>query len=139
MQVISFSHPILIYTSLAKVDNLETLTYPFRKRIVMNVIAKKIFNDAAKKYPNDRVALMDIYKQLDKNDFSSPEELKAVYSTLDNFKYKNKWWVIDVGGNNLRIICFIQFVNKRLYVKHIVNHADYDKLTDKYRRSNNKD
>lgn len=105
----------------------------------MNVIAKKIFNDAAKKYPNDRVALMDIYKQLDKNDFSSPEELKAVYSTLDNFKYKNKWWVIDVGGNNLRIICFIQFVNKRLYVKHIVNHADYDKLTDKYRRSNNKD
>ena len=105
----------------------------------MNVIAKKVFNDAAKKYPNDKVALMDIYKQLDTNDYSCPEELMAVFSSLDNFKYKDKWWVIDVGGNNLRILVFIQFVNKRMYIKHIVSHADYEKLTDKYKRSKNKD
>ena len=105
----------------------------------MNVIAKKVFNDAVKKYPNDKAALMDVYKQLDTNDYSCPEELRAVFSSLDNFKYKDKWWVIDVGGNNLRILVFIQFVNKRMYIKHIVNHADYDKLTDKYKRSKNKD
>ena len=100
----------------------------------MNVLSRRPFNDAAKKYPNDSDALMEMYKVLHKTDFSSPEELRAVYPTLDNFKYKDKWWVLDVGGNNLRILAFIQFVNKRMFIKHIVNHADYDKLTRKYRK-----
>lgn len=104
----------------------------------MNVISKKPFNDAARKYPNDREALLDMYRILDKTDFSTPAELKAVFPSLDNFKYKDKWWVLDVGGNNLRVLVFIQFVNKRMYIKHIVNHADYDKLTTKYRKEQDK-
>ena len=99
----------------------------------MNVISKRPFNEAAKKYPNDREALLEMYRALYKTDFNTPEELRAVYSTADNFKYKDKWWVLDVGRNNLRILAFIQFVNKRMYIKHIVNHADYDKLTEIYR------
>lgn len=98
----------------------------------MNVISKKPFNDAAQKYPNDREALLEMYRVLHKTDFQTPGELKAVFQSLDNFKFKEKWWVLDVGGNNLRVLAFIQFVNKRMYIKHIVNHADYDKLTKKY-------
>ena len=101
----------------------------------MNVISKRPFNDAARKYPNDRTALLEMFKLLQKSNFQNPEELKSIFSSLDNFKYKDKWWVLDVGGNNLRVITFIQFVNKRMYIKHIVNHADYDKLTEKYRNS----
>lgn len=101
----------------------------------MNVISKKPFNHAALKYPNDRDALLDMYNVLQRIDFSTPSELKAVFPSLDNFKYKDKWWVLDVGGNNLRVLAFIQFVNKRMYIKPIVNHADYDKLTKKYARA----
>jgi len=99
----------------------------------VNVIAKNIFMQAAIKYPNDRTALMDIFSVLKKNDFSTPQALKAVFPSLDNIKYRKKHWVIDIGGNNLRLIAFIQFVNKRIYVKEIVSHADYDKLIRKYR------
>lgn len=102
----------------------------------MHVISRKPFNDAAKKYPNDAKAVMELYKLLKSNDFYSPGELRLVLPTLDNFKYKDKWWVIDIGGNNLRLIAFIEFRHSRLYVKHIVNHADYDKLTKRYARSN---
>ena len=105
----------------------------------MNVISRKPFNDAAQQYPNDRAALIETYKVLKKIDFQTPDELRAVFPSLDNFKYKDRWWVLDVGGNNLRLILFIQFVNKRMYIKHIVSHADYDKLTDKYRRAKTKD
>lgn len=99
----------------------------------MHVIAKKPFMDAARDYPNDAKALMELYRVLSSTNFETPEELRAVYPSLDNFKYESKWWVIDVGGNNLRMVAFIQFVNKRLYVKHILNHANYDKLTAKLR------
>ena len=100
----------------------------------MHVIAKKLFNDAAKKYPNDKQALMDMYQVLKSTTFKTPEELKAVFPSLDNFKYRDKWYVLDVGGNNLRVMAFVQFVNGRLYIKHIVNHAEYDRLTEKYRK-----
>ena len=105
----------------------------------MNVVSRKPFNIAAQKYPNDRAALIEMYKVLMKIDFHTPDELKAVFPSLDNFKYKDRWWVLDVGGNNLRLILFIQLVNKRMYIKHIVNHAEYDKLTDQYRRSKSRD
>lgn len=104
----------------------------------MNVISKRPFNDAAKKYPNNRDALMTMFKVLQRTDFKTPDELKAVFPSLDNFKYKEGWWVIDVGGNNLRVMTFIQFVNKRMYIKHIVNHTEYDELTEKYRPKRNR-
>jgi mRNA interferase HigB len=98
----------------------------------MHVITKKPFSEAEKKFPNDRKALIAFYKTFRHTDFDTPEELKAVFPSLDNFKYRKKWWVLDVGGNNLRVIAFIQFSNKRIYIKHIVTHAEYDKLTRYY-------
>jgi mRNA interferase HigB len=32
-----------------------------------------------------------------------------------------------IGGNNFRLIAFIEFRDNRVYVKHIVTHAEYDK------------
>ncbi|MBV1884040.1 MAG: type II toxin-antitoxin system HigB family toxin [Pseudomonadales bacterium] len=98
----------------------------------MHVISRRHFNDAAKKYPNDAAAIEATYKALKNGRFHSPEELKALFPSLDNFKYKDKWWVIDIGGNNLRLMTFIEFRDLRMYVKHIVTHSEYDKLCKKY-------
>ncbi len=61
-------------------------------------------------------------------EFSSPDEMRRMFPSLYNFKFKDKWWVIDVAGNHLRVIAFIQFVHKRMYVMYILTHADYDRL-----------
>lgn len=100
----------------------------------MHVISRKPFLEAAKKYPTDARAILATYKVLRNGDFSSPAALRKVFSSLDNFKYKKKWWVIDIGGNNLRLMAFIEFRDNRMYVKHIVTHAQYDKLCEKYRK-----
>ena len=98
----------------------------------MHVISRKPFNDACKQYPNDASAIESTYKSLKQGEFSTPEDLKKLFPSLDNFKYKDKWWVIDIGGNNLRLMAFIEFKHKRMYVKHIVTHSEYDKLCKKY-------
>lgn len=98
----------------------------------MHIISRKIFNAAASKYPNDAAAIERTYKVLRKGEFKRPDDLKKVFPSLDNFKHKDKWWVIDIGGNNLRLIGFIEFKDNRMYVKHIVNHAEYDKLSRRY-------
>ena len=98
----------------------------------MHVISKRPFNNAAKANPNQRQALGDLYRVLRKNNFGSPDDMRKVFPSLDNFKYKDKWWVLDVGGNNLRMITFIQFLHNRMYVKYILTHAEYDKLCKRY-------
>ena len=101
----------------------------------MHVISRKPFKDAALQYPNQAEALDRIYKVLKADCFDQPDELRNFFPSLDNFKYKDKWWVIDIGGNHLRLIAFIEFRDKRLYVKHIVSHAEYDKLCKSYNKS----
>ena len=98
----------------------------------MHVISRKPFNDAAKKYPNDANAIEALYKTLRNNLFDDPLDMKNMYPSLDNFKYKDKWYVIDIGGNNLRLLAFIEFRDNRIFVKHIVPHDEYDKLCTKY-------
>ena len=100
----------------------------------MHVISKKPFSDAAEKYPNDKESIMDTYNVLRKGDFETPLALKEAFSSLDNFKYKDKWWIIDIGGNNLRLMAAILFSSQRIYVKHIVTHAEHDKLTNRYKK-----
>ncbi|CCW32781.1 type II toxin-antitoxin system HigB family toxin [Xenorhabdus nematophila] len=101
----------------------------------MHVISKEPFEQAVRDYPNDANALITTYKLLKEKNFDSPLELQKLFPSLDNFKHRNKWWVIDIGGNNLRMIAYINFMNKRFYVKHIVTHKEYDKLTKKYRET----
>jgi mRNA interferase HigB len=104
----------------------------------VHVISKKPFSEASAKYPNDRDAIMNTYNVLRKVEFETPSIMKETFASLDNFKYKDKWWVIDIGGNNLRLISAILFSCQRIYVKHIVTHAEYDKLCSKYRKESNK-
>ena len=99
----------------------------------MHVVSRVPFEDAARKHPNAAAALDLLYRHLKQGDFSSPDELKALYSSLDRMKYRAKWWVIDVSGNQLRVMFFADFERRKIFIKHICTHADYDRLVKKYR------
>ena len=100
----------------------------------MHVISKGPFSQAAKKYPNQRRALEAVYRVLRKGSLDSPDHMKCVFPSLDNFKHREKWWVINIAGNHLRIVAFIQFAQNRIYVKHIVTHKEYDRLCWRYQK-----
>ncbi|MEJ5064445.1 type II toxin-antitoxin system HigB family toxin [Erwinia sp. MYb375] len=100
----------------------------------MRVISKRPFIEAARCYPNAALSLDDIWKVLNSRDYITPEQLKAQFASLDRFKYRRKWWVINAAGNHLRIITYIKFETQNVFIKHIVTHDEYDRLTDYYRR-----
>ncbi len=102
----------------------------------MHVISVRPFKEGALKYPNHANALMDVYRVLSRDSvkFKTPEEMRCVFSSLDNLKYKDTYYVINVAGNHLRIIMAIIFKTGTIFIKHIVTHAEYDKLVERYRR-----
>lgn len=99
----------------------------------MRIVSQRRFRDASALYPNDGAALLRVSKALSDGRFITPDVLKSTFPSLDRFKYRDKWWVIDIGGNNLRLIAYISFESQELFVKHIVTHKEYDRLTDHYR------
>ena len=61
----------------------------------MHVISRKPFSDAAKAYPNDAEAIARTYRVLRAGDFDTPQTLRQVFPSLDNFKYKGQ--VVGAG------------------------------------------
>lgn len=104
----------------------------------MHVFKKKAFVEACVQYPLKTESIMAVYKVLDKSTAHNPLELKDALSTLDNFTHRSDWWVIDIGGNELRLVAEISFQKQRVYVKHIFSHAEYDKANKWYRSPKNK-
>ncbi|KIF44664.1 type II toxin-antitoxin system HigB family toxin [Vibrio owensii] len=104
----------------------------------MHVISKRPFNDAKKKFPTCAEALDATYKTLHVSRAKNPEELKALFPSLGNCKYRDKLCVIDICGNKLRLMAYIKFTKGRLYVKHIVTHVEYDKIIKAYRSERKK-
>ena len=98
----------------------------------MHVISKRPFIEAARRYPNMRDALAQTFRCLTRGEYTNPDHMRRVFGSLDNFKYRKKWWVLDIGGNQLRLIAYIHFAGNRMYVKHILTHAEYDKLCRRF-------
>ncbi|MBT0722529.1 type II toxin-antitoxin system HigB family toxin [Rosenbergiella collisarenosi] len=99
----------------------------------MRVVSRVPFREAADEFKQFAKAIEDVYQVLKKGEFTSPDELKKAFPSLDRMKYKERWWVIDVRGGNIRILLKIDLPTQTVYVKHITNHADYDKLIAGFR------
>ena len=118
-----------------EVDKLSTTLTITISEGTMRVVSREPFRIATENYPNDAEALDRTYRALKTGTYPTPEALKRIFPSLDNYKYKDRWWVIDIGGNNLRLIAFIDFRFQLFFVKHIATHSEYDKLNEQYRKN----
>lgn len=101
----------------------------------MHIVSRAPFEAATRLFPGQTAALDDVYRTLKRECYTSPDEMKKRFPSLDRMKYRAKWWVINVGGGHLRIMFFADFERARIFIKHISSHAEYERLTDFYRRN----
>jgi mRNA interferase HigB len=90
----------------------------------VHVITKKRIHEAVKRFPEAESALYGWYRLISKNSFQGFASLKAFFGSVDKV---GSLYVFDVAGNKLRIIASIHFNRQRVYIRHILNHNDYDK------------
>jgi mRNA interferase HigB len=90
----------------------------------MHVITRKRLNDFASKHPECRSALAHWYHVMKKRQFSSLVELKGAFAAADRV---GKFTVFNIGGNIVRLIAAIHYNRRKVYIRHIVTHAEYDR------------
>ncbi|OGT47957.1 MAG: hypothetical protein A3E82_01730 [Gammaproteobacteria bacterium RIFCSPHIGHO2_12_FULL_38_11] len=90
----------------------------------MHVITQSRIWEAKAKYPESASALDGWYRLIKKNEFYSFSELKKTFNSVDKV---GNLFVFDIAGNRLRLMATIHFQRKKIYIRHILTHKEYDK------------
>lgn len=90
----------------------------------MRIITKKRIKEAMELFPESANSLNGWYQIISKNSFNNFAELKKIFGSVDKV---NSLYVFDIGGNKVRLIVSIHFNRQRVYIRHVLNHKDYDK------------
>lgn len=90
----------------------------------MHVIARKRLRDFAARYREATEPLAVWYAIMSKTDFGTFAGMKRVFGSVDKV---GKFTVFDIGGNKYRLIAAIHYNRRKVYVRHVLTHAEYDR------------
>jgi mRNA interferase HigB len=89
----------------------------------MRIITRKRINEFAEKHPDDRSAIEHWYREMKRQNFTSFVELRKVFPSADRV---GKLTVFNIGGNKARLIAAIHYNRRRVYIRAVLTHQEYD-------------
>ena len=89
----------------------------------MHIITRKRLNDFAKRQPEARSALAHWYREMKRRNFASLTEVRTVFPSADQV---GKLTVFNIGGNKARLIAAIHYNRRRVYIRAVLTHREYD-------------
>lgn len=89
----------------------------------MHVITRKRLNDFAARYPETENALSVWYGQMKHHDFASIEEIRQLFPSADKV---GRLTVFNVGGNKIRVVAAVHYNRKKVYIRAVLTHSEYD-------------
>jgi mRNA interferase HigB len=90
----------------------------------VHVITRRRLKEFSARHKEAEGPLGAWYAIVVKMDFASFAHLKQVFRSVDKV---GKFTVFDIGGNKFRLIVAIHYNRKKVYIRHVLTHAEYDK------------
>jgi mRNA interferase HigB len=90
----------------------------------MHVISRKILRQFWEQHPDNERALARWFKIMQRHDFTSFEALRVTFPTADKV---GDFIVLNIGGNKYRLIAAIHFNWRKVYIRHVLTHQEYDR------------
>ena len=89
----------------------------------MHVITRARIVEFAQKYPDTKTALDTWYRKIKRTNYDSFNELRLMFPSADKI---GKCTVFNIGGNKVRLIAVIHYNRNKIYIRHVLTHAEYD-------------
>jgi mRNA interferase HigB len=89
----------------------------------MHIISRKRLNEFAAKHPETKSALAHWYQIAKRTDFSNFANLRESFPSADQV---GRLTVFNIGGNRVRLIAAIHYNRRKIYVRAVLTHAEYD-------------
>lgn len=93
----------------------------------MQVIAKRTLRLFWERHPPAEAALRTWHSAVEKAVWESPSDVKEEFGARVDFVADNRV-IFDVAGNRYRLIVHVSYRFKRVLVKFVGTHKDYDRI-----------
>lgn len=93
----------------------------------MQVIAKSRLRAFWERHPQARQPLSTWYATVSRALWRGPEDVKRVFGAKVDFVADNRI-IFDIGGNKYRLIVHVAYDYRRVLIKFIGTHAEYDRI-----------
>jgi len=90
----------------------------------MHIISRKALRQFWQQHPDSESALSRWFKIVQRTDFDSFNDLRLTFPSADKV---NDLYVFNIGGNKYRLITAIHYNAKKVFIRHILTHQEYDK------------
>ena len=91
----------------------------------MHVISYKRIREFIIKYPDSAIKLKRWYKWISKGKFKNHNDLRKKFPDMDYIG--NDRFVFNIAENKYRLIALVNFNKKKVYVRFIGTHAEYNR------------
>jgi mRNA interferase HigB len=89
----------------------------------MHIISRKKLNQFAEKHSEAKPSLAHWYHLAKRLNFSDYAGLRETFPSADQV---GKLTVFNVGGNKIRLIAAIHYNRKKIYIRAVLTHSEYD-------------
>jgi mRNA interferase HigB len=97
----------------------------------MHVISLKKLRDFWQQHPSAESVLRRWHTVIENVNFKDFLHIKALFNSAD---YVPPYVIFDIAGNHYRIIVVVQYSAKRMYVREVMTHAEYDQWCKRYQK-----
>lgn len=89
----------------------------------MHIISQKMLRSFWAAHPDAERPLRSWYKVVSRAEWDTFADVRRAYSHADQV---GKFTVFNIGGNKYRLIAVIHFNRYKVFVRHVLTHAEYD-------------
>ena len=89
----------------------------------MHIITRKRLNEYAAKHPTSTSGLAHWYRALRMINPANFAELRLLFPYADQVAGLT---VFNIGGNKARLIAAIHYNRRKVYIRSVLTHAEYD-------------
>ncbi|HYB09639.1 MAG TPA: type II toxin-antitoxin system HigB family toxin [Alphaproteobacteria bacterium] len=93
----------------------------------MQIIARRTLRLFWQKHPQAKVPLVAWFAAVEKAVWATPADAKAQFGAAVDFVADNRL-IFDIGGNKYRLVVHVAYRFRRVLIKFVGTHADYDKI-----------
>jgi mRNA interferase HigB len=94
----------------------------------MRIVSKSTLREFWEKQPEAEKPIKIWFERIKKQDWSSPNEIKQVFSDAD--QVGNGRIVFNVARNKFRLIVKFVYQTQICYIRFVGTHKEYDKIKD---------
>jgi mRNA interferase HigB len=93
----------------------------------MWVISRRALREFWRIHPQAKEPLLAWVRLAERSEFANFSAIRSTFATAD---YVAPYTIFNIGGNKFHLVTAIHYNRKRVYIRHVFTHPEYDRWSE---------